>query len=150
MLEAIGFAVILSAWVAAAVMFAEDVQQAAGVVITTTAETIVATGKMLPVTTATGKAVIRGWVQLTVGTGTTAVTLAIYRGTAIVAGNLVAAKQAMAGSFAAGSTAPFELNLVDPLANVSDAQYCLSVTQTGAGGNGTAVQAMIDTKILSG
>lgn len=136
---------------AAAVLFSEDVQTGGTpITITTTTETIVATSVALSLPSGNGKGVIRGRVTLTPGTGTTGVTLSIYRGTAINAGNLVGAQNPIAGTFTAGSTAVFDVEFTDLLSMVGGAQYCLTVKQTGASGNGTAVQALIDTKLLSG
>lgn len=136
---------------AAAVLFSEDVQTGATpITLTTTTETIVATSVALSLPSGNAKAVIRGRVAVTPGTGTTSVTLSIYRGTAIVGGNLVGAQNPIAGSFTVGSTAVFDVEFTDVLSMVGGAQYCLSVKQTGASGNGTVVQALIDTKLLSG
>lgn len=137
--------------VAAAVLFSEDVQiGATPITITTTTETIVATSVALSLPSGNGKAIIRGNITLTVGTGTTSVTLSIYRGIAISAGNLVGTQTPLAGSFTAGSSNVFGIEFVDVLSNVGGAQYCLSIKQTGASGNGTVVAALIDTKLLSG
>jgi hypothetical protein len=133
-----------------AVLYGQDVQApAVPIAVVTTAETLVAVGLEVTLPTANGKAVIRGWLDLTVGANTTAVTVAIYAGNAI-GGRLVGTKNAEAGDFTAGSTAHFEAEFTDALSNVSGAQYCMSVTQTGATGNGSVVAALIDTSVLSG
>lgn len=133
-----------------AVLFASDVQvPAAAVPVLTTAETLVVVGFAVTLPSGNGKAVIRGWLDLTVGLGTTAVTIAIYRGNAI-GGPVVGAKNAEAGDFTAGNTAHFDVEFVDMLSNVGGAQYCMSVTQTGASGNGSVLNALIDTRVLSG
>lgn len=133
-----------------AVLFAEDVQVAPGTItVVTTAETLAVVGFPLTLSSGTGKAVIRGWMDLTVGAGTTAITITIYRGPAI-GGPVIGQKNPEAGDFTPGSTAHFEAEFVDVLQNVGAAQYCMSVTQTGATGNGTVQDALIDTTILSG
>jgi len=135
---------------AAAVLFSEDAQSiAANVSVVTTAETLVIVGNALSLQAPNGKAVVSGWLTITVGTGTTAVTLALYRGTTS-AGTLLGTKIAQAGNFTAGSPAAFSVKAVDVLSNVGGAQYCMTVTQTGASGNGSVTQALIDTKVLSG
>lgn len=134
----------------AAVLFAEDVQvPAAAVPVPTTTETLVVTGNLLTTSNPNGKAVIRGWVDLTVGAGTTGITIAVYAGAAI-GGRLVGTKNPEAGDFTAGNTATFEVEFVDPFSNVSGVQYCISVQQTGATGDGSVLAALIDTKVLSG
>jgi hypothetical protein len=133
-----------------AVLFAEDVQVPANpVTVVTTAETLVVVGFPLTLQSGNGKAVVRGWMDLTVGAGTTAITVAIYRGNAI-GGTLIGQKNAEAGDFTPGSIAHFDAEFVDLLSNVGGAQYCMSVTQTGATGNGTVQDALIDTTLLSG
>jgi hypothetical protein len=133
-----------------AVLFSSDVQApTAAVPVVTTAETLVAVGFPVTLPSGSGKAVVRGWMLLTVGAATTAVTIAIYRGSAI-GGPLVGSKIAQAGNFVAGEAAAFEANFIDMLSGVSGAQYCMSVTQTGATGNGNVSNAIIDTRVFSG
>lgn len=145
---------IILSWLsiaAAAVLFSEDVQSTiTAIPITTTTETIVITSVPLSLQSGNAKAVIRARVTLTPGTGTTAVTVTIYRGTAISGGNVVGLQTAIAGTFTAGSPAMFEAEYTDVLQNVGGAQYCVSVKQTGASGNGSVTAALIDTKMLSG
>lgn len=134
-----------------AVLFSEDVQPAAGVpiTVTTTTETLVATGFPLSLPTGNGKAAIRGWLDLTVGAGTTAITITIYRGNAI-GGTVVGTRNPEAGDFSPGNTAHFEAEFIDLLSNLGQTSYCMSVIQTGATGNGTVLAGLIDTKLLSG
>lgn len=133
-----------------AVVLSEDVQVAtAPIDVVTITETLAVVGFPLSLPGGNAKAVIRGWIDLTVGTAATAVTLAIYSGPAI-GGRLVGAKTPNAGDFAPGSTAHFEFETVDVLANVGGAQYCMSVQQVGATADGTIAAALIDTTLLSG
>lgn len=133
-----------------AVLLSEDVQVPAGSIdVPTTAETLAVVGFSLTLPSGNAKAVIRGWMDLTVGAGTTAITIAIYSGNAI-GGRLVGTKQPQAGDFTPGSSAHFEYEVVDVLSNVGGAQYCMSVTQTGATGDGTITAALLDTSLLSG
>jgi hypothetical protein len=149
----IGLLIFLSTALAgaiAAVLFAEDVQVPAGpVTVVTSAETLVVVGFPLTLQSGNGKAVVRGWMDLTVGVGTTAITITIYRGPAI-GGTIIGQKNPEAGDFTAGNTAHFDAEFIDLLSNVGGAQYCMSVTQTGATGNGTVQDALIDTTLLSG
>jgi len=132
-----------------AALFGIDVQTAAGVNVPTTTETIAATGNPVPLPSTNGKAVIRAWVQLTVGASTTAVTLTVYAGNAI-GGRVVGQQNANAGNFTAGQLGAFSCEFTDALSNIGGAQYCVSVKQTGATGNGTIQSASIDTMVLSG
>lgn len=133
-----------------AVLLGEDVQApAVPIAVVTTAETLIATSVPLTMPTPNGKAVIRGSMLLTVGASTTAVTLTIYAGAAL-AGRVVGQQIAQGGNFTAGKSALFQVEGVDMLNNVTGVQYCMSVLQTGASGNGSVVNAIIDTKLLSG
>jgi hypothetical protein len=144
LLIAVAFVVI------GATLFGEDVEvPSAAVNVPTTAETLVVTGRAVSLPTGNGKGVVRGWVEMTIGTGTTAVTLTIYRGTAI-GGPIVGQKIPDAGSFAPGANATFEAEFIDMLSEVTGAQYCMSVQQTGATGDGNVLAALLDTKVLSG
>src|SRR3569833_3639574 len=92
---------------AAAVLYGEDVQQpAAPSAVPTNAETLVATGALLTTANPNGKAVVRAWLQLTVGAGTTGITLSMYSGNAI-GGRVVGTRTPDAGVFTAGSTSQF-------------------------------------------
>lgn len=134
----------------AAVLYQEDVQVPTPPInVPTTTETLVVVGNNLTTPNPNGKAVIRSWVELLVGAGTTAITIAVYSGAAI-GGRLVGTKQPEAGDFSAGNTSTFDVEFIDPFSNTSGVQYCVSVTQTGATGNGTVNNALIDTKVLSG
>lgn len=138
------------ALLAGAVVIAEDVQVAAGAVaVPTTAETLVVAGEALTLPGGNAKAVIRGWLDLTVGAGTTAITITIYRGNALN-GPVVGQRNPEAGDFTPGNTAHFEAEFIDVLQNVGGAQYCMSVLQTGATGDGTVLDALLDTTLLSG
>ncbi|HLJ76891.1 MAG TPA: hypothetical protein VKT75_05735 [Acidobacteriaceae bacterium] len=132
-----------------AALFGVDVQAATNISVVTTAETLAVVGQAVTLPTNNGKAAIRGFVQLNVGASTTAVTLTIYAGNAI-GGRVVGAQNANAGNFTAGQIGAFMVEFTDVLAGVSAAQYCMSVKQTGASGNGTILNAALDTMVLSG
>lgn len=133
--------------------FASVVQSAdatAGVAgtVTTTTETIIMTGGFTAVESPTCKVAVRGWISFVVGTGTTNFIVSVYRGTSIVVGNRILF-QGFTG-FVAGSSYPISFAVTDTLVNASGAQYCVTVTQTGAGGNGTFNAGTIETMVLSG
>jgi hypothetical protein len=139
----------LASLLCAAALFGVDVQTAAAINVPTTTETLAVVGQAITLPSGTGKAAIRAWVQLTVGASTTAVTLTVYAGTAI-GGRVVGQQNAQGSGFTAGQNAGFMCEFTDVLANVGGAQYCVSVKQTGATGNGTILSAAIDTMVLSG
>src|SRR4029077_10188982 len=111
----------------AAVLYGEDVQVPAGNVnVPTSNETLVLTSHVLTTPNPNGKAVIRASIELTVGLGTTAITIAVYAGSAI-GGRLIGTKIPDAGDFSAGNNATFSVELVDPFDNTTGVQYCVSV-----------------------
>lgn len=134
----------------AAVLYQEDVQvPTPPIPVPTTTETLVVQGNACICPNPNGKAVVRGWLEMTVGAGTTAITIAVYSGVAI-GGRVVGVKMPDAGDFSPGANATFSVEFIDYFDNVSDVQYCVSVLQTGATGNGSVLSALIDTKVLSG
>lgn len=145
---------IILSWLsiaAAAVLFSEDVQSSiTSLPVITTAETIVITSVPLSLQSGNAKAVIRASVTFKPGTAATAVTITIYRGTVINPGNIVGLQTAIAGTFTAGAPAIFGAEFTDVLQSVGGAQYCVTVQQAGASGNGSVLAALIDTKMLSG
>lgn len=143
-------AAVLLALIFGAVLYQEDVQPAATPInVPNTTETLVVVSANVTTPNPNGKAVVRGWLELTVGPSTTAVTVAIYAGAAI-GGRVVGTRNAEAGDFTPGNTAHFEVEFVDIFSNTGGVQYTLSVLQTGATGPGTVQAALIDTKVLSG
>ena len=141
---------VLAAAAIAAVLFQIDAQAGAqSLNVPTTTETLVATSSAVSTPNPNGKAVITVWCQLQVGSGTTAVQIAVYAGNAI-GGRVVGSKQSMSGGFAPGGIAQFAAEFLDPFSNTGQVQYCFSVLQTGATGAGTVLNSIIETKVLSG
>jgi hypothetical protein len=133
-----------------AAVLSEDVQVPAGAIdVPTSTETLVVVSSPLTLPGSNDGLGIRSWMDLTVGAATTAITIAIYEG-AVIGGRLVGTKQPSAGDFTAGSDAHFEYETIDLLENVGGAQYCMSVTQTGATADGSVTAALLDTTLLSG
>lgn len=109
--------------------------------VPTTTETVVAT--LTGVSTPRKcNVTLEGWVQLLIGTATTAVTLRVRRGTDAT-GTLVGEANAVQISTAAGSTEDHEIRVQDTNVDLSNATYVLTVQQTAATGNGTAAQASL-------
>jgi hypothetical protein len=133
-----------------AILFSEDVQAiAAPVTVTTTNETLVITGFPLSLTSDHAKAVIRGWLDLTVPLGTTEVTIAIIAGSAL-GGREVGHNHTEAADFTVGATAHFDIEVIDAIQNAGGAQYSMSVQLAGATADGTVTGGLIDTTLLSG
>jgi hypothetical protein len=133
-----------------AILLSEDVQAiTAPLTVTTTAETLLIVGFPLSLTSDHAKAIIRGWVDLTIPAGTTAISLRIYDGAAI-GGRLLGAKQAVATDFTVGATQHFDIETIHILQNAGAAAYCMSVKLTGATANGTVAAGLIHTTLLTG
>jgi hypothetical protein len=135
---------------AAAVLLEEDVEVPdTPIVVPAIAETLVVLGRNVTTPNPNGKAVVRCWCEMTVGADTTGVVLAVYSGTDTT-GRQIGTKESDSGGFMPGANATFGVEFIDPFENVSGVQYCLSVTQVGATANGAVLNALIDTKVLSG
>jgi|GEM_PF-5821116 len=126
-----------------------DVQEASvnffispNVTLVTTTETVILSAPRIPVVRGTMTALILALAQLTTGTGTTAVTPRIRRGTAIT-DPLVGEANAVTVGAAAGSTEQFLGFASEELTNVASVEYSFTLTQTGATGNGTALMGAI-------
>ncbi len=119
----------------------------ANVTLTTTTETVVATGGAINIPTDTALAACFAWAQLTTGVGTTTVTPRIRRGTAIT-DTLIGEANAEAIKAAAGSIEPFFAMVSEFFSLRGSVQYVFTLQQTAATGDGTALQGGIVTLIL--
>lgn len=116
-------------------------QVTTNVTATTTSETVVAT--LTGVSTPRKcNVAIEGWVQFTTGAGTTALTLRIRRGSAIT-DTLVGEANAVQVSAAAGSTEDHFIKVADNGVDLANGTYVLTVQQTAASADGTALQGSI-------
>lgn len=135
---------------AAAVLFSADAQgPKAPVTLTLTTETLVAVGTNLSLPGSSGKAVVDAWVALSLGADATAVTVSIYRG-AVIAGAPLGTHTASTDGIAAGTEVALTIKVLDVLDNIGGTQYCMSAQQTGATGDATVLNAIIETELLSG
>lgn len=114
--------------------------------LTTTAETVVATLSGVGTSQPGQTVALRGQYQITLGTGTTAVTTRIRRDG--LTGTLVGEGNPEQISSAAGSTEEhyLEVEEVSP-GEFSGRTYVLTVAQTGASANGTVIQAELAAEI---
>jgi hypothetical protein len=117
------------------------------IVLTTTTETVVVTSDPARPVFATSRVLIIAWGQLTTGVGTTGVTPRIRRGTT-TSGTLIGEANNEPVKAAAGSTEPFFIMTTEQIGNVENVQYVLTLTQAGATGNGSSVQASIVVLVL--
>ena len=107
--------------------------------VVTTTELAVATLE-IP-TVAPGQTVeLSGSLSLTTGTATTAVSTQIRRGSDIT-GTVVGTSGAVTIVNTAGGTNQYQCDTQDQPGDVEGQQYTLTVTQTGATGNGSAAHA---------
>jgi hypothetical protein len=117
-------------------------QTAASVTLTTTTEVaVLSTGAVTIGEGSNGLGVkIDGVVNLTPGTTTTAVVLAVRAGAGL--GGAVIAGSQVTATTTAGSSYSIPFAAIDPTLN-GTVQYTLTLTQVGSGGNGTANKAVI-------
>ena len=118
-----------------------DVANLVNTTVTTTTETVVATlsGVNTPRKTSV---TLEGFVQLTTGGSTTAVTPRIRRGSDIT-GTLIGEANAQQVQAAAGSTEELYIKAIDPNVDLAGGVYVLTVQQTAAAADGTALQATL-------
>lgn len=110
--------------------------------LVTTAVTTVVTTNTLTVPYETARILIAGWAQLTTGTNTTTVGTSIRR---LFNGVLTTVGEINTTTLlaAAGSTEQFWVMQVDALAQQGPINYALVLSQAGATGNGSCLQAGI-------
>lgn len=116
------------------------------VTVTTTTETVAATSEKIAPPRAGVRALIKAYVTLDSGAGTTAVTPRIRRGTT-ASGTLVS--EAVAHETTAAEAATWVVTAEEVLGDLGEVQYVVTVAQTGASGNGTVANATIEVELLS-
>lgn len=116
---------------------------AANVTVTTTTETVVVTLTGVSMPSGDGRVRLSGFVQMTLGTATTTVTVRVRRGTT-TAGTLVGEGNPIAIPSAAGTDAAFTTDVEDTPGEVAGQSYVLTVEQAAATGNGTVLQAALE------
>lgn len=96
------------------------------------------------VTTGTGgrRLTIKGFAQITTGTGTTGLTLRIRQGTT-VSGTLVGEANVEQVEAVAGSTEGHDIQVTADVGDLIGESFVLTVQQAGASGNGTSLQAAL-------
>lgn len=114
----------------------------AAVTITTTTEKIIISAPGIAVVRPTVFAMIIGWGQLLIGTGTTHVVPRIRRGTAIT-DTLIGDATSEEIKTAVADREPFFIMVGEELSAAANVEYSFSLQQTAASANGTVDQAAI-------
>jgi len=117
------------------------------VTLTTTSETVIISSGVATVTRPVVRALVLAFAQLTTGAGTTGVTKRIRRGT-LTTDTLIGEANDEPVKAVAGSTEEFYIMVAETLTDLVEVQYSLTLSQTAATGNGTALQAGILVLIL--
>lgn len=109
--------------------------------VPTTTETVVATIPNVNTQDPGANVAIEATVTLTTGTATTAVVLRIRRGS--VTGTIIGEAETDTPIGAAGSTDPYSIGATDQPGEVASQNYVVTVQQTAATGNGTAIDSFV-------
>lgn len=126
-----------------------DFQELASVQLVGSTETLVGVSVPCVVESPTCKCSIKVWLIVNPGAAAGAFTVKIYRGKDLN-GALVATSNGMLALVSTGQLGVVAFATSDSLSNAGQAQYCVSVTQLAATGNGTMTQGVIETMVLSG
>jgi hypothetical protein len=118
------------------------------VTVTTTSETVAITSGPVMVPAETCLVHIRAWCQMIAGTGTTAITPRIRRGST-TSGTLVGEGNALVATVSASAANTIMIEATEWRQQQNQVEYCLTVQQTAATANGTVQQAVIEVEILS-
>lgn len=126
-------------------MSTEIANTATAVTVTTTSETVAVTSPLADLRRPAGSGVvIRGTVNLVpAGAATTAVVLKVRQGTG-TSGTQVGATQTVNVGATPGLDVTADIEVIDYNPAQPLGQYVITVTQTGATGNGTIQQATIE------
>jgi hypothetical protein len=124
-----------------------NAQTTSDTALVTTAETIVATVTGVTVPRPGTKVILTGVCQVTTGTNTTALTPRIRRGAAIT-DTLVGEANPQQIATAAGNTETVEYMAEDTPGEVFNQTYVLTVQQTAASANGSALVADLKAEVI--
>ena len=120
----------------------DSVRAAPAATITTTTELVVVTSNGINTGAPGARVMIRAYLNVTTGLGTTGLTVRVRRGTGIT-GTVVGTAEILTA--AASTQYLLALTAVDSPGEVAQQQYVVTVQQAGATGNGTANDGGIDT-----
>ncbi len=116
------------------------------ITITTTTETLIAYSNRNVCNLQTVRSIVKGWLAITTGTGVTALVLQFRRGNGITGASIFSQSIAAAASTSMQHTIKF----AESLNNIEYADYSFTVTQTGATGNGSITNGLIETEQING
>lgn len=116
------------------------------ITVTTTTETLVAYSNRNVCNVQTVRSIIKGWLAITTGTGVTALVLQFRRGNGIAGASILSVTLAAAAS----TQMQHNIKFAESLNNIEFADYSLTVTQTGATGNGSITAGLIETEQING
>lgn len=111
--------------------------------VVTTTETVVATVTVATTPRDNARIQLKGFLQHTNGTNTTALTIRLRRGNGIT-GTVVGEANAEQISTAAGSTESHAIMAEDTPGEVVNQVYSLTIQQTGASANGSTLSAYVE------
>jgi hypothetical protein len=117
------------------------------IALTLNTETLVAYTGRCEAIAPTLRAIVRGWLNLTLGTGVTGITTRIRRGNGIT-GAVVLVGGATA--LPALINTDFTTIAVETLQNVEYADYSLTVQQIGGSGSGNILIGTIEVELING
>jgi hypothetical protein len=119
----------------------------AAITVTTTTETLVAYSGRAEISFQTIRALVKGWLQIATGTGTTGLQLRLRRGNG-VGGSLLAGGNTQVVS--ASATDDFNIISAEQLLNQEYQDYSFTVQQVGATGNATVNLGSIEVEMING
>lgn len=120
---------------------------AAAVTLVTTAETLIAYSGRVEIQYQTIRSVIRGWANVTWGTGTTSAILRFRRGNGLT-GTIVATTGNV--NVTAAQTTAIDLQFAEQIINGEFNDYSLTIQQNAATANGTVNLAQIECEMING
>lgn len=124
------------------VLAIEPKVDATNVTLVTTAQTVIISSNPMAQERPICNYLILAYAKVTTGTNITTMLPLIRRGTATT-GTLVNESNVVTAGAAAGSNECFFAWAFDTQSDISQAQYCLTLTQAGADGNGTVLESGI-------
>lgn len=121
----------------------------AAVTLTTTSETLIAYSGKCPVSFATMRMIVKGWLQIVYGTGATGIILRIRRGNGTT-GSVLAGGNTETVGVAAAAVGDLSIQASESVAGQDFADYSLTAQQVAAGGNGTVNLGGIEVEAING
>lgn len=125
------------------VLGVEAAVSAGNVTMTTTSETVAIASPVMAQERPSASYLIKAWAQVTTGANITTMLAKIKRGST-TGGTQVNESNVITVGAAAGSNEVFTAWAFDTQSDISQAQYCFTLTAAGADANGTILQSGIE------